>query len=134
LAPRIQFLPLHGIGFHILDSPLAIPQNVPGIGGLSSREAEAAYKANARLYVVRGYTFRENSASAQICVNSARSASSLGKEKRGHTILMRRNVFSAIAAFSSGVIGLKTAIIKHPNTHRLTLLRFIQIIPPSFLV
>src|SRR5699024_6082635 len=106
----------------------------PGIGGLSSREAEAAYKAKARLYVVRGYTFRENNASAQICVNSARSASSLGKEKRGHTIFMRRNVFSAIAVFSSGVIGLKTAIIKHPNTHRLTLLRFIQIIPPSFLV
>src|SRR5699024_7967267 len=81
----------------------------------------------------RGYTFRENNASAQICVNSARSASSLGKEKRGHTILMRRNVFSAMATRSSLVIGLKTAIIKHPNTHRLTLLRFIQIIPPPLL-
>src|SRR5699024_9166697 len=51
-----------------------------------------------------------------------------------HTILMRRKVFSAIANRSSLVIGLKTAIIKHPNAHRLTLLRFIQIIPPPFLV
>src|SRR5699024_11130908 len=106
----------------------------PGIGGLSSREAEAAYKANARLYVVRGYTFRENHASAQICVTSARSASSLGKDTRGHNILMRRNVFCAIAAFSSGVIGLKTAIVKHPHAHRLTLLSFIQIIPPPLLI